>query len=81
MDISDPLSPSLPIDHRFRQVLSATSRIYTELLYVGSSWSSCLFSTIWKGPQEFFTYELVPTSPVVSRTSGLSNFDSFREGC
>ena len=41
MDIPDPLSlsPPLPIVHRFRQVLRATPRILTELLYVGSSWS------------------------------------------
>ena len=29
------------------------------------------------GLQEYITYELVPTSPTVSRMSGLSNFDSF----
>ena len=40
-DIPDPLSPLLPIIHRFWLVLKATSRILTELLYVGSSWSSC----------------------------------------
>ena len=39
-DIPDPLSPLLPIVHRFRQVLWATPRILTELLYVGSTWSS-----------------------------------------
>ena len=31
-DIPDPLSPPLPIVHRFRQVFRATSRIGTELL-------------------------------------------------
>ena len=35
MDIPDPLSPRLPIVQYFRQILSATSRIGTELLYVG----------------------------------------------
>ena len=59
---------------------SVTSRISTELLYVGSSWSCCLCSSIWRGPQEYITYELVPTSPAVSRMSGSSNFDSFRDG-
>ena len=62
------------------QVLKATSRIGTELLYVGSSWSSCLCTSMWRGPQEYITYELVPTSPAVSRMSGSSNFDSFRDG-
>ena len=33
-----------------------------------------------KGPREFITYELVPTSPAVSSMSGSSNFDSFRDG-
>ena len=33
-DIPDPLSPPLPIIHCFQQVLRATSRIGTELLYV-----------------------------------------------
>ena len=38
-DIPDPLSPLLPVVHHFYQVLSGTSRMLTELLYVGSSWS------------------------------------------
>ena len=41
-DIPDPLSPPLPVVPCFRQVFRDTSCIYTELLYVGSSWSSCL---------------------------------------
>ena len=65
-DIPDPLSPPLPNVHRFCQVLGATSRISTELLYVGSSWSSCLCTSMWRGPQEYITYELVPTFPAVS---------------
>ena len=36
-DIPDPLSLPLPVIHRFRQVLRATPRILTELLYVGAS--------------------------------------------
>ena len=32
-----------------------------------------------RGPQEYITYELVPISPAVSRMSGSSNFDSFRD--
>ena len=77
-DFSDPLSPSLPIINRFRQALRATSRIYTELLYVGSSWSCSLCSAIWRGPQEYIIYEHVSTSPAVSYMSGSSNFYSFR---
>ena len=34
---------------------------------------------MWRGPQEYITYKLVPTSPAVSLMSGLYNFDSFRE--
>ena len=75
-DISDPLLPHL---HCFRQILWAKSRIGTELLYVGSSWTSYLYSSMWRDPQEEITYELVPTSPAVSRVSGSSNFDSFRD--
>ena len=79
-DIPDPLSPQLPIVHCFRQILRATSRIGTELLYIGSRWTSCFCSAMWRGPLEYITYELVPTSPAVSRVSGSSNFDSFRDG-
>ena len=45
-DIPDPLSPFLLIVHRFWQVFRATSRILTELLYVGSSWPSSFCSAI-----------------------------------
>ena len=79
-DISDPLSPPLPIVHSFWQIFRATSCICTELLYVCSSWMSCLCWSLWRSPQEYITYELVPTSPAVSCMSGLSNFDSFRDG-
>ena len=77
-DIADPLSQPLPIVHCFRQVFRHTFRIYTELPYVGSSWSSCFCSTMWRGPQGYITYELAPTSPTESRMSGSSNLDSFR---
>ena len=79
-DIPDRLSPHLPIVNCFRQILRATSHIGTELLYVGSNWTSYLCSSTWRGPQEYITHELVPTSPAVSRVSGLSNLDSFRDG-
>ena len=80
MDISDPLSPHLPIVHCFRQVFKATFRIGTELVYVGSSWTSCLCLSMWRDPQEYIIYELVPTSLAVSSVSGSFNFDSFRDG-
>ena len=80
MNIADPLSLLLPIVHCFRQALRATSCIGTELLYIGLSWSSCLCSSMWRGPLEYITYELVPTSPAVSCMSGSSKFDSFCEG-
>ena len=79
-DIYDSLSPPLPIIHCFRQVFSTTSRIGTELLYVGSSWLSCLCSSMWRAPLEYITYELIPTSPAESCMSGSYNFDSFRDG-
>ena len=47
-DITDPFSPSLLIFHHFRQVLRATPHMFTVLLYVGSSWSPCFCSAIWK---------------------------------
>ena len=64
----------------FGRFSGATSRIGAELLYVGSSWTSCLCSSMGRGPQVYITDELVPTSPAVSQVSGLSNFDSFRYG-
>ena len=79
-DLSDPLPPLFSIVHRSRLVFKAISCIGTELLYVGSSWSSCLCSSMWKGSQEYVTYEFVPTSPAVSHMSGPSNLDSFGDG-
>ena len=64
-DISGPLSPPLPIVDCFWRVFRATSSICTELLYVCSSWTSCLCSSLWRGPQEYITYKLVPSSPAV----------------
>ena len=63
MDISDTFSPHLV--HWFRQILRDTSNIDTELLYVGSSWMSRLFSSMWRGPQEYSTRELVPTNDII----------------
>ena len=72
VDIPDTLSTHLPIVHCFRQVFRATSRIGIELLCVGSSRSSFLCTSMWRGPPEYITYELFPTSPAVSRMSGSS---------
>ena len=79
-DIPDPLSPPFHIIHCFRLVFRVTSRIGTELLYVGSRLLSCLCSSMWRGSQEYSTYELVPTSPAMSPMSCSSNFDSFLDG-
>ena len=79
VDMPDPFSPPFSINHCF-QLFRATSRISTELLYGGSSWSSCLCSSMWRGPQKYVAYDLVRTSPAVSHMSCSSNFDSFRVG-
>ena len=79
-NIPDPLLPPLLLVHCFQQVFRVTSCIGKELLDVGSSWSSCLCSSMWSGPQEYIPYELVPTSPAVSHMPGSSNFDCFRDG-
>ena len=47
IDIPDPLSPLLPIVHRFWKIFRSTSCILTELLYVCSSWPSYFCSAIW----------------------------------
>ena len=60
-----PTLATLLIVYYFRQVFRATSRIGTKLLYVGSRWSYCLCSSMWRGLQEYITYEFVPTSPGV----------------
>ena len=79
-DIPDPLLPHLPIVHCFRQILRDTSRIGTELLYIGSNWTFCLCSPMWRGRQEYIPHVLVRTSPAVSCVSSSSSFDSFRDG-
>ena len=68
-----PSLTTIPIVHCFWFVIRAISRIGAELLYVGSKWSSCLCSSMWRGPQEYF----VPTSSAMSCMSGSSNFVSF----
>ena len=79
-DIPDRLSPFLPIIHRLRQVFSVTSRVLTQLLYVGSCWSSHSCTSMCGGPQEYIAYELVLASPAVSCVSGSSNLYSFCDG-
>ena len=80
MDIPDPLSPPQPIVHCLWQVFRVTCRIVTELLYVYSSGLSCLCSSMWRSPQEYITYELIPTSPTVSCMSDSSNLIVFVKG-
>ena len=77
--LPDPLSPPVSIIHCSQEVFKAISCIGTELLYIDSSRSSCLCSSIWRSAQEYVTYEFVPTSPAVSHMSGSSNFDSFHD--
>ena len=80
-DIPDfpSLSPPLPIIHCFRQVFRAISRICTELLYVGSSWSSLPLLVHVKGSTLRHLW-VRPYSPAVSCMSVSSYFDSFRDG-
>ena len=77
MDLSDPLSLPVYIVHRSQEVFQAISCIGTELLYIGSSWSSYICSSVWRGPRKYIAYKFVLTSPAVSRMSGSSNLDSF----
>ena len=44
------------------------------------SWSPCLCAAMWRGPQEYITYEFVPTFPAVPLMSGSSNMDISRDG-
>ena len=62
----DPLSPLVSIAYYPRQVFQVTSCVRTEILSIGSSWSSNLCSSMWRGPQEYIAYELCLTSPAVS---------------
>ena len=52
-DIPDPLLPLLPIVQCFRLVFRTAPCFKTEQLYVGSSWSPCFCSAMWRGPQEY----------------------------
>ena len=56
MDLPDPLTPAVSIFHRSREVFKPISCIGTELLYILSSWSSCLWSSMRRGLREHITY-------------------------
>ena len=85
-DLSESLLPPASIILHSRWwwwlwgAFKAISCIGTELLYIGSSWSSCFCTSMWRGPLEYIAYRFVLTSLAVSRMSGSSNLDSFREG-
>ena len=79
-DLPDTLSQPVSIVHCSWEVFKATSCIKTKLLYIGFCWSSCLCSSMWRGPQEYHAYKFVLTFPAVFCMSGSSNLDSFRDG-
>ena len=79
-DFPEPLPPPISIVHRSREVFKAISCNGTELLYIGSCWSSWFWPSIWRGPQKYIAYEFVTTSPAVSYMYDSSNLDSFRDG-
>ena len=49
-DLPDHHSLPISIVHRSREVFQAFC-IGAELLYIGSNWSSCLYSSTWRCPQ------------------------------
>ena len=63
-NIPDPFLPSFSIVHCFQLVFRATSRIGTELSYVGSIWSFCLSSSMWRGMSLMSLSLLLQQSPV-----------------
>ena len=79
-NIHDPLPPPVTVVHCSWYVFKVTSCISTELLYIDTSWSSCLCSSMGRSPQDYVTYALIPASPAVSRMSGSSNLDNFHDG-
>ena len=52
-DLPNPFSPPIPIVHCSREVFEAISCIGTELLYIGSSMSSCLCSSMCRDPLKY----------------------------
>ena len=79
-NLSDPLSPLVPIVHHSQLIFYATSCITAELLQIGSSWSPYPCSFVWRGPQEYIAYEFGLTSPAVSSMSSSYNLDSLWDG-
>ena len=79
-DLPDSFSPPISIVHRSQELFKAISCNSTELLYIGSSWLSCLCSSIRRVPLKYIAYEYVLTSPAVSHMPGSSNLDSFHDG-
>ena len=79
-DLPDSPLPPVSIVHHSWEVFKAISCIGTEQLYIGSSWCSCLCSSMWRGSQEYIAYEFLLTSWAASHMSGSSDFDSFRDG-
>ena len=79
-NLADTLSLPVSIVHCSREVFKFISYICTEVFYIGSSWSSSLCSSIWRGPQECFAYEFVLASLEMSRMFGSSNWTVFEMG-
>ena len=75
-DIPDPLSPSVCIVHCSP---GGTARYNLYHRAVVDSWSFNVCSSMFRDPLKYITYEIVLTPPAVSRMSGLSNLDSFRD--
>ena len=71
---------SLTLSRHLSLSLSATPHILIEQLYVGLSWLPCFCLAMWRGPHEYITFELIPTSPAVSCMSSSSDLDSFHDG-
>ena len=68
-----------------QQVFKAISCIGTELLCIVSSWSSYLCSSMWRGPQEYVTYEcptcLVHLTLIVFMMSGRWRYSCYFVEC
>ena len=47
-DLPGPLSPPVSIVHCSREAFKAISCVSTEMLYIGSSWSSCLCEGVYR---------------------------------
>ena len=79
-DFSDPLLFPVSIVHRFWGVFQATPCIGRELLQINSCWSSCLGLSLSGVLQLYIVCVFALTFPAVSRVSGSSNLDGFRDG-